>query len=65
MDATRAHSGPGLQSPLYRAVADAPRVAHAELVPAETPPLREVIFEGSPAEVQASPRVREVYLGQA
>jgi branched-chain amino acid transport system ATP-binding protein len=25
----------------------------------------EVIFEGSPAEVQASPRVREVYLGQA
>ena len=25
----------------------------------------EVIFEGSPAEVQANPRVREVYLGQA
>jgi branched-chain amino acid transport system ATP-binding protein len=25
----------------------------------------EVIFEGAPAEVQASPRVREVYLGQA
>jgi len=25
----------------------------------------EIIFEGSPAEVQASPRVREVYLGQA
>jgi len=25
----------------------------------------EIIFEGSPAEVQANPRVREVYLGQA
>jgi branched-chain amino acid transport system ATP-binding protein len=25
----------------------------------------EIIFEGAPAEVQASPRVREVYLGQA
>jgi branched-chain amino acid transport system ATP-binding protein len=24
-----------------------------------------VIFEGSPAEVQAHPRVREVYLGRA
>ena len=25
----------------------------------------ELIFEGTPAEVQASPRVRETYLGQA
>ena len=44
--AIRALGGVRLQSRLWAAVADAPRVMLEELVPPDAPPLREVIFEG-------------------
>jgi hypothetical protein len=44
--AIRSVGGTKLQARLYDAVADAPRVALADLVPRDSAPLREVIFEG-------------------
>jgi len=44
--AIRALGGVRLQSRLWAAVADAPRVMLEELVPPDAPALREVIFEG-------------------
>jgi len=45
-EAIVALAGPRLQSRLYRAVADAPRVKLADFVPPDAPPLREIIFHG-------------------
>ncbi|HJQ85286.1 MAG TPA: hypothetical protein VKA21_14470 [Candidatus Binatia bacterium] len=45
-EAIGALSGPRLQSRLYRAVENAPRVTLADFVPPDAPPLREVIFHG-------------------
>ncbi len=45
-EAIAALSGPRLQSRLYRAVANAPRVTLADLVPQDAPSLGEVIFHG-------------------
>jgi hypothetical protein len=44
--AITALSGPRLQARLYAAVAGAPPVTLADLVPPDAPPLREVIFHG-------------------
>lgn len=46
IEAVSALRGPKLQRRLYEAAKDAPRVTLADLVPAGTPPLQEVIFEG-------------------
>ena len=46
VEAIRALSGARLQGRLYRAVEGAPRVTMSDFVPPETPPLREIIFEG-------------------
>jgi hypothetical protein len=46
VEAISALQGPGLQRRLYQAVKDAPRVTLDDLVPAGTPPLEEVIYEG-------------------
>jgi len=45
-EAITALAGPRLQGRLYAAVAGTPRVTLADLVPRETPALREVIFHG-------------------
>jgi hypothetical protein len=46
VEAISAMQGPGLQRRLYEAVKDSPCVTLADLVPASTPPLTEVIYEG-------------------
>jgi len=46
LEAMAVLGGPGLQGRLWSAVAAAPRVALADLVPRDFPPLREVIFHG-------------------
>ena len=46
LDAIRSLAGPARQRRLWTAVADAPRVTLDDLVPADTAPLREVVFEG-------------------
>ncbi len=46
LDAVTALAGPGLQGRLWEAAAAGPRVALADLVPPDFPPLREVIFHG-------------------
>ncbi len=44
--AIAALGGPGLQGRLYAALAGGPPVSLADLVPADAPPLREVIYHG-------------------
>lgn len=46
VEAISALGGPGLQRRLYEAVKNAPRVTLSDLVPTDTPPLEEVIYEG-------------------
>ena len=46
VEAISALQGPWLQRRLYEAVKDTPRVTLDDLVPAGTPPLTEVIYEG-------------------
>ena len=46
LEAIRGLGGPAIQRKLWDAVASAPRVALADLVPPDTKPLREVIFHG-------------------
>jgi hypothetical protein len=46
VEAIAALKGPRVQRRLYEAVKEAPRVTLADLVPADAPPLREVVFEG-------------------
>jgi hypothetical protein len=46
VEAISALHGPGLQRRLYEAVKNCPRVTLGDLVPAATPPLTEVIYEG-------------------
>jgi hypothetical protein len=44
--AVRSLSGPGLQRLLWKAVGAGPRVSLADLVPADHPPMRPVVFHG-------------------